>query len=433
MSVEGMSVFITQYIAERWQKKLETFDKKAAKRGTEDSATLAQERYELAHRYEPKNWLTDAAKRAGKISLVTHAAKFTHGASKSSSVLSSVVVAEGYLNSAALAEPETDAVRNAAVLDVAKFLQTRYEGDSLLACLQRGDTRPFAAFTDDAAQLNEWICGFSRALSTGEPASHKLAKQIYFPVKGGYHLLGPLFATSFVHAFHQKLTALRFGDEARAIWKARRDNTWHPQPLVTFPRSAEMHFGGTNSQNISWLNSVRSGRVWLLSAQPPRWQTLQKPPVKMRSLFAAEEEFDRRAGNDVEAMIAAINTPGNNVQIRDDRNNCLDRIIDLLFVIVSKLQREAWQSWTLNCPSLRAHQQLWLDPWRAQTDDAFRQEREKGDWQEQVAQDFALWLNGRLRKVFREVGQAENREWRTAEHFSAQLRITEKIVKEALQ
>lgn len=74
MSVEGMSVFITQYIAERRQKKLEAFDKEAAKRGAEDSAALAQERYELAHRYEPKNWLTDAAKRAGQISLVTHAA-----------------------------------------------------------------------------------------------------------------------------------------------------------------------------------------------------------------------------------------------------------------------------------------------------------------------------------------------------------------------
>ncbi|VFS89954.1 CRISPR type I-F/YPEST-associated protein Csy1 [Raoultella planticola] len=60
------------------------------------------------------------------------------------------------------------------------------------------NTDRFAAFTDDAAQLDEWISGFSSALNTGEPTSHKLAKQSYFPVKEGYHLLSPLFATSLV-------------------------------------------------------------------------------------------------------------------------------------------------------------------------------------------------------------------------------------------
>jgi hypothetical protein len=66
-------------------------------------------------------------------------------------------------------------------------------------------------------------CGVFR-LSPGAPASHKLAKQGYFPAGDGYHLLSPLFATSLVHAMHQKMVALRFGDEVKAIWKARREN-----------------------------------------------------------------------------------------------------------------------------------------------------------------------------------------------------------------
>lgn len=86
MSVEALSAFIDEYIAGRRQTKLEAFEKKAAKRSEADSATLAAERRELELRYEPKTWLTDAAKRAGQINLVTHAAKFTHGDSKSSSV-----------------------------------------------------------------------------------------------------------------------------------------------------------------------------------------------------------------------------------------------------------------------------------------------------------------------------------------------------------
>lgn len=175
---------IAEYIAGRRQTKLEAFDKEAAKRNDADIYALAVERRELELRYEPAAWLTDAAKRAGQISLVTHAAKFTHGDSKSSSIYSEAVAHEGYLSSSALPDLETDAVGNAAVLDVAKFLQSNIGGDSLLACLKRGDHRPFAAFTDDAVQLNEWISGFSRALDTGEPASHKLAKQSYFPVEG---------------------------------------------------------------------------------------------------------------------------------------------------------------------------------------------------------------------------------------------------------
>ena len=426
---------IAEYIAGRRQTKLEAFDKEAAKRNDADIYALAVERRELELRYEPAAWLTDAAKRAGQISLVTHAAKFTHGDSKSSSIYSEAVAHEGYLSSSALPDLETDAVGNAAVLDVAKFLQSNIGGDSLLACLKRGDHRPFAAFTDDAVQLNEWISGFSRALDTGEPASHKLAKQSYFPVEGGYHLLSPLFATSFVHAFHQKMSALRFGDDAKAIWKARRERTWHPQPSVLFPELAETHFGGTKPQNISYLNSVRGGRVWLLPAQPPQWKSTDTSPVNLRSVFALGGAFDRRASGTVKLLVSLLTRTKNyhNRQIRDAQENYVDALIDLLFVVVSELQREEWQNWTLQNPQLKTHQQLWLDPWRTKTDEVFRQERDKDEWQPNVAEDSALWLNARLYKALPEVGAVEKREWETRERLRTNLRVFEKIIKEALK
>ncbi|WP_297118775.1 type I-F CRISPR-associated protein Csy1 [uncultured Enterobacter sp.] len=429
----NLCTFIAEYIAARRQTKLEAFDKEAAKRDAADRAALAVERRELELRYDPQTWLTDAARRAGQISLVTHAAKFTHGDSKSSSLYSETTQTEGYLSSAALGDVEPDAVGNAAALDVAKLLQTRVEGDSLLSCLKRGERSPLAAFTDDAEQLNEWITGFSRALTPGEPASHKLAKQNYFPVGEGYHLLSPLFATSLVQAYHQKMLAFRFGDEVNAIRKARREKTWHPQPLVLFPDSAEMHFGGTKPQNISYLNSVRGGRVWLLSAQPPQWEFVFQPPVNIRSIFAIGGEFDLAARSTVRLMIAVIKRPGKDVTIRRDREQYVEELIDLLFMVSGKLQREEWQNWTLNCPTLAAHQQLWLDPWRTKTDEAFRQERDKDDWQKKVAEDFAVWLNVRLRKAFPDVGQVEKREWETRKHLHNQLRITEKMLREALK
>ncbi|MBE3176689.1 type I-F CRISPR-associated protein Csy1 [Enterobacter cloacae complex sp. P3B] len=436
MSVEALSVFIAEYIAGRRQTKLEAFDKEAAKRSDTDSATLAAERRELELRYEPKAWLTDAAKRAGQINLVTHAAKFTHGDSKSSSIYSEAVALEGYLSTAALSGLEPDAVGNAAALDVAKLLQTRVEGgDSLLASLKRGDRAALAAFTDDANQLDEWIAGFSRALTPGEPASHKLAKQGYFPVGENYHLLSPLFATSLVHAMHQKMIAFRFGDDVKAIWKARREKTWHPTPLTLFPHSAEIHFGGTKPQNISYLNSVRGGRSWLLSCQPPQWKKADKPPTTLRSIFTSGGQFDRRANSTVQLLVSLLARTGDytNVRIREARDEYIDALIDLLFVVASELQRDTWQNWTLSCERLVTHQQLWLDPWRTKTDEAFRLERDKDDWQVSVATDFALWLNARLSKVLKDLGYVEQREWQTRERLRSNLREMEKIIREALK
>lgn len=436
MSVEALSAFISDYIAGRRQTKLEAFDKEAAKRSDADNAAIAAERRELELRYEPKAWLTDAAKRAGQINLVTHAAKFTHGDSKSSSIYSEAVAKEGYLSSAALSGLEPDAVGNAAALDVAKLLQMRVEdGDSLLASLKRGDPSALTAFTDDVNQLNEWIAGFSRALSPGAPASHKLAKQGYFPAGDGYHLLSPLFATSLVHAMHQKMVALRFGDEVKAIWKARREKTWHPTPLTLFPNSAEMHFGGTKPQNISYLNSVRGGRIWLLSCQPPQWKRSEKPPTNLRSIFRPGDQFDRRANSAIQLLVSLLTKTGDytNFRIREARDGYINELIDLLFDVAAELQRETWQNWTLNCPDLKPHQQLWLDPWRTKTDETFRLERDKDDWQKLVAEDFAMWLNARLRKALPDVGAVEKREWETQERLRTNLREMEKIIQEVLK
>lgn len=434
MSVEALSAFIAEYIAGRRQTKLEAFDKEAAKRSDTDSATLAAERRDIELRYEPKAWLTDAAKRAGQINLVTHAAKFTHGDSKSSSIYSEAVAREGYLGSAALSGLEPDAVGNAAVMDVAKLLQARVEdGDSLLASFRSGDHRALANFTDDANQLNEWIAGFSHTLIPGKPVSHMLAKQSYFPAGEGYHLLSPLFATSLAHVLHQKMAAVRFSEEAKAIWKARSEKMWYPTPLTIFPNSAEMHFGGSNKQNVSYLNSLRGGRIWLLCCQPPQWTQVEKTPTEVRSIFKFGEEFDRKAYGIVQHMLAAIKRPGKNVKIRDDRDECIDQLIDLLFEVSTRLQSEKWQCWTLNCPVLKSHQQLWLDPWRTKTDEAFRLDREKNDWQDCVAEDFALWLNARLRRALPDVGEVEKRVWETRKHLRTNLRDMEKIVREALK
>lgn len=430
-----LPAFIVDYLSARGHSKLETFDKEAEKRRTagEDNVTLAQERREIELRYMPVAWLTNAANRAGQISLVTHAAKYTHGDSKSSNVYSDNLTQEGYLSTAALAEPMADAVGNAAALDVAKLLQTEVEGDSLLACLRRGDDTPLRELAPDKQTLAQWMSGFGQALATRDPASHKLAKQIYFPVADGYHLLSPLFATSLAHALHQKMVALRFGDMVKAQWQARRDKRWHPEPLMQFPDSAEMNFGGTKPQNISALNSARGGRVWLLSAKPPVWKSSEAPPYKLDSLFAKHKIFDRKADATLDVIAKLIISTGatKNHHIRRAFKGYVDELIDMLFDMAFGLQRRDWQGWSIDAEALKPHQKLWLDPWRARSDAAFREEREQDDWQQKVADDFARWFNARLSEKFPDVGKVEFKEWATKPLLRQRLREMEAILKEA--
>jgi len=196
-----------------------------------------------------------------------------------------------------------------------------------------------------------------------------------------------------------------------------------------------MHFGGTKPQNISYLNSVRGGRLWLLSCQPPQWKRVEKPPTTLRSIFTSGGQFDRRANSTLQLLVSLLTKTGDytSFRIRDARDGYINTLIDLLFDVVAQLQQEIWQNWTLNCPDLKPHQQLWLDPWRTQTDDAFRLERDKDDWQTSVAEDFALWLNARMRKALPDLGAVEKREWETRERLRTNLREMEKIIQEALK
>ncbi|EQA5722037.1 type I-F CRISPR-associated protein Csy1 [Cronobacter dublinensis] len=437
MSQGALTAFIADYIATRRQSKLEQFDKDAAKRlaaGERDEATLLQERCELETRYETRHWLTDAASRASQINLVTHAAKFTHGDSRSSSVYRTTENGDGYLSTASLENPAADAVGNAAALDVAKLLQTEVEGDSLLAALQRGDYNALQALAQDDAQRQHWVDGFSRALTTSAPASHKLAKQIYFPVGEGYHLLSPLFASSLAHAMHQKMLAYRFGEEAKAAWAARKAQRWHSTPLTLFPATAEMHFGGTKPQNISSLNSSRGGRIWLLCARPPLWQRQDKPPRYLSSIFAGKA-FNRATGGTVQRLADLLVgvKDHTNLAIRRARDRYVDELIDLLFAQASELQRPEWQGWSLECEKLVAHQQCWLDPWRTRQDEAFCRERESDHWQAAVEEDFARWLNYRLSKQLPDVGKVEKAFWGSRPLFRQRLREMESILEEVLK
>jgi len=445
MPYNGMAAYIEDFVAGRRQTKLDAFDKEMAKRlaGAAESERallhreLLQQRRELELRYTTSNWLDKAAKDAEKVGFVSHPAKYHHGNSKGSSFAGMSVSFEGYLSSSTLSDPAMDMVAESSAYQYFfGLLKTEIAGDSLLACLQRGDTGPFADMAENEQQLAAWIAGFSRALTTKQPTSHKLAKQIYFPVGEGYHLLSPLFASSLAQDMYTKMAALRFGEESKAARQARKNGEWHPQPLVSFPDAAVINFGGANPQNISALNSQRGGRVWLLPSAPSLWQRQEKPPLGIKNLFG-RGQLESRTHEARKQLIQLLTRSGEvkNRQIRAARDGYIDEIIDQVFYLVADIQRlgrdrDEWQCWTQKeqC-ELKPHQRLWLDPWRAKYDETFRQERDQDQWQEPVSTDFALWLNGHLRRAGLSVERTEQREWQTRPLFRRRLHEMEQAIR----
>lgn len=428
MLQETLASFITDYINERKTAKLDVFEKDEKKQlsalSAHDDASsvmqkLHQQRAEIEKKFQLETWLTDAASRAGQISLVTHALKFTHSDARGSSVFSEHGASSAaYLSTAMLHKPTLDAVGNAAALDIAKLLQTEVHGDSLIASLNRGDYSALESLTDNRALSATWVAGFKQVLVDKQPASHKLAKQIYFPVAPQqYHLISPLFSSSLAHALHQRITDVRFSDEAKNARAAMKAKNSHSAPVIFFPATAVMNFGGTKPQNISYLNSVRRGKTWLLPCSPPAWQAVSKPPLNNKSIFSYSD-FSRQAWPVVLRMkryLHRVASLASTMDIRQQRLTFTDEIIDILFNYAAGIQNLTQASgWSADAECrLKRSQQLWLDPGRSKIDGQFQLERESGDWKQDIARDFALWLNHQLRDETLTLGETER------QHFSA--------------
>ncbi|EXU75648.1 type I-F CRISPR-associated protein Csy1 [Erwinia mallotivora] len=448
MADEGFTLLITSYVKDRREPRLEAFDKEAEKKLTnltdaQQIALVRQEtasqRRELEQRYEIKSWLTDAASRAEQINLVTHALKFTHSDARGSSRFDASAREDDatYLSTATLHKPAIDAVGNAAALDVARLLQTEYQGESLIETLRRGDYSPLAPLAETEGQLMQWVNGFMQALTDKQPGSHKLAKQLYFPVgENDYHLLGPLFSSSLAHALHQRIADARFSDKAKEINAAFKAKRWHAEPRVSYLNMASQNPGGSKPQNISYLNSVRRGRNWLLSCAPPCWQNQPRAPTKHKSIFNHYSEFSQMARSTIwqlrEFLLRVKDAP-NNREIRHRRLAYTDEIIDILFSYVAGVENMAVEhGWSAgDACQLKRSQQLWLDVGRAKEDSQFRAERESGEWQREIAIDFGVWLNRQLKHDELKVSEVERREWSSL--FKQRLGEFEQAVREESQ
>lgn len=401
---------LAEYIEQRKQNKLEPLQKalnKVLDKGDEVSIAEAKAEYvekaaPIEQSFKPETWLTDAARRAKQISLATHAIKFTHSDAKATSILVTKTEQEqkGYLVTANLDDKAIDAVGNAAALDVARLLKIQVGGESLVSQLQQGQAPSLSAFTDNTELLQNWIQGFKLALVDEKLTSHTLSKQVYFPLGQNsdeeYHLLCPLFSSTLSHRLHAKVTSTRFGD-SKEVRDARKANKFDERIDASFPNTAVQTFGGSKPQNISQLNSERYGQSFLLSCAPPNFERQTNPPLKQKSLFNRRLSF-KVAGylREFKRFLETLRPDQRNFKIRYKRDQgFIAPILDQLMVYAASIQAlpAGWSN-DSDC-ELKFSHTFWLDIHNP--DEAFQREREKLDWQNEVASDFASWLSRQLK------------------------------------
>lgn len=407
--VDRLRGVITQFLQDRLQSKL-----------TKDlSVEETPPRSELQED-ERAAWLEKAANDAQHLQQVTHPIKFSHPQIKgASSVLSEgnpFAPIDMIGTHSIRAELMRDlAITDAKYLPVHALLSLEVEGRTLLDRSVSNDAALKAALNEDEATAERWMRAFAGVtLPRGRPTSHKLAKQMYWPLpEGGYHLLAPLLSSSLAHAVYQRIKS----DLDKAARKARRKDEPDPHGYRSYPKLAMQKFGGSNAQNVSPLNKKRNGENYLLASLPPLWKSAAlRAPLGVETVFLQGRQFGGR--REVRGLLdgfrkflkSAQGRP-NNWDLRNWRQRLLTELCEQVLLFAAEL-RELEPGWSAR-PECRLNlaEQCWLDPARTLNDAAFAADYRQHDWKHQVARRFANWLNQALTSDTIHPGGPEALEW----------------------
>jgi CRISPR-associated protein Csy1 len=231
-------------------------------------------------------------------------------------------------------------------------------------------------------------------------------------VNESYHLIAPLHATSMAHELYTRITENRFSENSVAARKAKRENKSSEHSVIGYPNLAVQKFGGTKPQNISQLNSRRKGTTYLLSCQPPKWENQLTPPQQHKNQFF--KQYRQIVASKIKELKKLLITANiiekNNVHIRNKRARLIGELVDSFILYSMKIQQlKQFSGWSKTCKLSRA-QQLWLDPYYDDKD--FQQERETNNWQEEIADNFAVWLNKQLETKQLKMDDDTHHEWK---------------------
>ncbi|MDD5227983.1 MAG: type I-F CRISPR-associated protein Csy1 [Methylococcales bacterium] len=356
----------------------------------------------IENTFHPENWLSEAAKRASQLSLVSHPSKFTHPSAKTSSIIfESTFIADGFLRSGNV-DSELDVFGNAAAMDVYKFLSlTLADGKTVLAHLEENtdfiqQQFKFASISFDELRDNFLAIKqdkFSTVHTSGQ------IKQVYFPVDDGYHLLSVLTPSGLMFKLKERLYTIRPTKEIR---DAEKNNVFDEHGFDELRDLTIIGFGGTKPQNISVLNSKNYGEAYLLLSVPPSLKPRDiQPPSSDFFKNSIYPKLYKASFNRFNYLVnPEFEHVKNNIDNRDERDDIICAVIDNVIVRAWAF-RQIDAGWS-NKTTLPHYQKVWLD-------NAFTEERENSDeWSEKIVDELARWFISSYEKLHKQILASED-------------------------
>lgn len=321
-----------------------------------------------------KNWLPNAAKRAGQMSISTHPCTFSHPSSrKNKNGYASAVIAssepknDGFLRTGNVVVA-ADALGNAAALDVYKFLTLiTDDGQSVLQHFEQDSELAQALLTlgnaDEEFSYQVLKQGFLAMSATDdEVITSSKIKQVYFPVskqqgETEYHQLSLLTASGIVFELRQRLDSMRFGEEIKLAREKKKADEYHDNFREIYDLTT-IGYGGTKPQNISVLNNQNGGKAHLLMSVPPvlknRHMHFPKVDFFQQSVnyFQCKEQFYQ--------LHSLYKRDDNNMHVRADRDELYQQIVDHLIEKMWQVRAIASEQYIETASQLSKAQTTWL-------------------------------------------------------------------------
>lgn len=376
-----------------------------------EETTIAHECEEV---FSLENWLPNAAKRAGQMSISTHPCTFSHPSARknkngyvTSIIASAVSQADGYLRSGN-SNGELDALGNAAALDVYKFLSVvTDDGRTVIEHIRQDTDLAKALLSIKSESYNNLKVNFMAMVTSDKTmvTSSKI-KQVYFPMDKGYHLLSILSNSGIIFELRKRIDTLRFSNVVKEGRVLRRNNGYSESGYREIYNVTTIGYGGTKPQNVSVLNNQYGGKAHLLLSVPPMLdQRKVKFPTKdvfIQSLrYFDYKEIMERLDNifkiERDGLIPLDN-------IRKGRDHCLGDILDIIVQKTMALREASSKQFWEKSSQLPSWQKIWLC-------EHYKEERLEGDgWLTTLCEKIALWIHASYKNNIKHpilLGEAE--------------------------
>lgn len=355
---------------------------------------------ECENKFSLEIWLPNASRRAWQMAISTHPCTFSHpSARKNKNDYVTSIIADtkqrddGLLRSGNV-EVSSDALGNAAALDVHKFLTLIMpDGKALIEHIKIESELSQSILKIKSKHYKALRKEFLEMIgsSSQESVTSSKIKQVYFPVEEDYHQLSILTNSGILYYLKKRVNAIRFGkdeedkEKLKGLRSLRKDNTFSEEGFAEIYNLTTIGYGGTKPQNISVLNSQNGGQAHLLNSMPPelKRRTTNFPKKnffnesmklwQLKDIFQALHNIFKVPNYSNEAMRSAR---------KYHYEQLVEKVIEQMWAVRLVSKEQYYEKTSL----LKSHQKIWLymdDVEKREDDDA---------WLDKIVEELSAWI-----------------------------------------